>query len=219
VVVSLISGQSGDEHRHRGMPQLPSPALAGLLAAGLLLCGSAAPAHAVSLEDIRQLENLINATGTETLVSDHCPPNHAGYYENDGESIDRLVICRRNVDMGDIEAVWEVMAHEATHIMQACTGTTAIADALMPRTYRELQSLAPHYAKLISSEYRSSEQRLEAEAFWMELQTPPRVMELFRHNCAAFLQQDAPRNTPANTPQNASQRPRPQGLTASPAQR
>ena len=166
----------------------PSRALTALLSGGLLI-GSlqGLPAGAASLEDIRQLENLINASGTETIVSGDCPPNHAGYYANDGRSIDRLVICKRNVDMGDVDAVWEVMAHEATHIMQSCTGTTAIADELMPRTFRELQTLAPHYAKLISTQYRSAEQRLEAEAFWMELQTPPVVMELFQRNCAAFL--------------------------------
>lgn len=170
------------------MSQPPPPALAALLAGGLLLAAlPGLPAGATSLEDIRELENLINASGTETIVSNDCPPNHAGYYENDGKSIDRLVICKRNVDLGDVEAVWEVMAHEATHIMQSCTGTTAIADEQMPRTYRELQTLAPHYAKLIASQYSSGEQRLEAEAFWMELQTPPLVMELFKRNCAAYL--------------------------------
>ena len=35
-------------------------------------------------------------------------------------------------------------------IMQACTGSPAIADALMPRTYRDLQIMAPHYAKLLN---------------------------------------------------------------------
>jgi len=189
----------------------PSPALVALLSGGLLL-GSlqGLPARAASLEDIRQLENLINASGTQTIVSGTCPPNHAGYYENDGKSIDRLVICRRNVDMGDVDAVWEVMAHEATHIMQSCTGTTAISDAQMPRTYRELQTLAPHYAKLISSQYRSSEQRLEAEAFWMELQTPALVMELFRRNCAAFLEPQ---------PGQGSQRRQPPVLPAGPGRR
>ena len=172
----------------------PSPrALTALVAGGLLLTATAAlcapPARAASIEDIRQLENLINRSGTDTIVSSDCPPNHAGYYENDGRGIDRLVICRGNVDMGDIEAVWEVMAHEATHIMQACTGSTVIADEQMPRTYRELQTMAPHYAKLIHSQYRSSDQRLEAEAFWMELQTPPVVIELFERSCAAFLNQ------------------------------
>lgn len=170
------------------MSLLPPSALSALIAAGLLVGAAPGPAaRAASLEDIRALENLINASGTETVVSGSCPPNHAGYYENDGRSIDRLVICKRNVDLGDIDAVWEVMAHEATHIMQSCTGTTAIADVQMPRAYRELQTLAPHYAKLIRSEYSSGEQRLEAEAFWMELQTPQLVMELFRRNCAAFL--------------------------------
>ena len=170
------------------MSLLPPSALSALIAAGLLVGAAPGPAAwAASLEDIRALENLINASGTETVVSGSCPPNHAGYYENDGRSIDRLVICKRNVDMGDVDAVWEVMAHEATHIMQSCTGTTAIADVQMPRAYRELQTLAPHYAKLIRSEYSSGEQRLEAEAFWMELQTPQQVMELFRRNCAAFL--------------------------------
>ena len=98
------------------------------------------------------------------------PPDHARYDEHDGKGIDRLVICRRQVDLGDLEAVWEVMAHEATHIMQACTGTSAIADDLMPRLYRELQTLAPHHAKLVGTRDRRSDQRLEAEAFWMELQ-------------------------------------------------
>ena len=174
------------------MPVMPVSLLragAVVLAAclvGLPFLGSAA--GATSLEDIRKLENLINATGSETVVSGHCPADHAGYYENDGKGIDRLVICKRNVDLGDLEAVWEVMAHESTHIMQSCTGSTAIADELMPRTYRELQTMAPHYAKLVGTRYPSADQRLEAEAFWMELQTPDLVLALFRRNCAAFLE-------------------------------
>lgn len=144
-------------------------------------------ALASSVEDISQLESLINASGTETLVSSHCPANHAGFYENDGKRVNRLVICRRNVDMKDLDAVWEVLAHEATHIMQACSGGAVLADAQMPRTYRELQTMAPHYAKLINAAYSSSDQRLEAEAFWMELQTPQRVLEMFRSSCASRL--------------------------------
>jgi hypothetical protein len=58
----------------------------------------------------------------------------------------------------------------------------------MPRTYRQLQTMAPHYAKLVGRSYASSDQRLEAEAFWMELQTPPVVIDLFQRNCARFLQ-------------------------------
>ena len=163
------------------------PALGAL--AALAIGGGLGSARASSLEDIHQLEALINATGTETLVSADCPPNHAGYYENDGRSIDRLVLCRNVVDLADVDAVWEVMAHEATHIMQACTGSHVIPDPYMPRTYRELQTMAPHYAKIVGQSYRSADQRMEAEAFWMELQTPEYVIELFRQSCGRFLRQ------------------------------
>ena len=171
------------------MTRQPPLLIASLPLAGLVLAAliGAAPAPAASLAQIKQLEDLINATVTETLVSATCPPDHAGYYEHDGERIDRLVLCSNNVDLSDVEAVWEVMAHEATHIMQACTGSVAIADALMPRTYRELQTRAPHYAKLLGESYRRADQRLETEAFWMELQKPERVIALFRDNCKAFL--------------------------------
>jgi hypothetical protein len=151
------------------------------------LLGGARPAEAASLEDIRQLEVLINATGVVTQVSDQCPANHAGFYERDNEGRHRLVLCRNVVNLADVEAVWEVMAHESTHIMQACTGGPAIADESMPRTYRELRTRAPHYAKLIDFGYPSSDQRLEAEAFWMELQDPQTVINLVRTLCAAGL--------------------------------
>jgi len=159
----------------------------GLILALSGLLGGAKPAKAASLEDIRQLEDLINAAGVVTLVSDQCPANHAGYYERDNAGRHRLVLCRNVVNLADVEAVWEVMAHESTHIMQTCTGTTAIADEYMPRTFRELRTMAPHYAKLIDLGYPSGDQRLEAEAFWMELQAPATVISQFRSLCASGL--------------------------------
>lgn len=167
-------------------PHLRSGALPATLA--LALAAAALPVRASTLEHIRQLEELINATGTQTVVADRCPPDHAGYYENDGRRLDRLVICRNVVDLGDPEAVWEVLAHEATHVMQACTGGHVIPDERMPRTYRQLQTIAPHYAKILGQSYGSADQRLEAEAFWMELQAPTAVISLFREHCAGFLQ-------------------------------
>ena len=147
----------------------------------------ATAAAAASLEDIRKLEDLINTAGVVTQVSDRCPANHAGFYERDLAGRHRLVLCRNVVNLADVEAVWEVMAHESTHIMQACTGSTAIADEYMPRTFRELRTMAPHYAKLIDLGYPSGDQRLEAEAFWMELQAPQTVISLFRSLCGSGL--------------------------------
>lgn len=196
------SGATVERNAASRMPLLPpcAPALVLLSLLALAPC-DAQPARATSLEDLRQLENLINASGTETLVAEDCPRDHAGYYESDGQTIDRLVICRRQVDMGNVQAVWQVMAHEATHIMQSCSGSTAIPNAQMPRTYRELQTRAPEYARLIHSAYSRAEQRLESEAFWMELQSPALVLELFRRNCAAYLQgASPPRRQPLRLP-------------------
>jgi hypothetical protein len=169
---------------------------AGGLPVALLLLGATGfglavpPAAANTLTHIQRLEELINASGTETQVRDDCRPNHAGYYENDGRGVDRLVVCRNSVDMGDVEAVWEVMAHEGTHVMQACSGGPVLKDAQIPRTMRELRSLAPHYAKLIHEGYHPRDRRMEAEAFWMELQAPELVIALFQHACAAPLGQE-----------------------------
>ncbi len=163
----------------------PHATLALLALTGLLQV--VPPAAANTLADIQRLEELINATGTETQVRDDCQPNHAGYYERDGKGIDRLVVCRNTIDMADVEAVWEVMAHEGTHVMQACTDGPALQDAQIPRTLRELRSLAPHYAKLLDEGYHPRDQRLEAEAFWMELQAPELVFALFERNCAGWL--------------------------------
>lgn len=152
----------------------------------LLCCGlGAGSAAAASLEHISTLERLVNAAGVATIVADDCPASHAGYFENDPAGRHRLVLCRNGVNLADVEAVWEVMAHEATHIMQSCNGGSVIADQYMPRTFRELRTMAPHYAKLIDRSYASSDQRLEAEAFWMELQSPDTVIELFRRLCGS----------------------------------
>lgn len=158
----------------------------GLVCAGVLL--APAPVAATTLDHIQRLERLINAAGTETLLSSSCPEDHAGYFESGGPAgTGRLVLCANTVDLADSQAVWQVLAHEATHVMQSCTGATAIADRLMSRTYRELQLKAPQQIWLLSEGYADADRRLEAEAFWMELQSPERVLEIFRRHCAARL--------------------------------
>jgi hypothetical protein len=168
------------------MPHLPG-LLAPAVAAAAMAAGLA-PAWGTSLEAIHELEGLINASGTETVLSTVCPPNHAAYYENDGKGIDRLVVCANRVDLADPAAVWEVMAHEATHVMQACRGGHILPDAAMSSTYRQLRRSAPLNAKLLDDGYRRADVRLEAEAFWMELQPPATVLAHFRQACRRYLQ-------------------------------
>ncbi|MFM7266205.1 MAG: hypothetical protein ACKOZW_11570 [Cyanobium sp.] len=175
-------------HRCAQRARLKAPLTTLAVVASLLV----APGHAASLEDISTLEQLVNGAGVVTVVADDCPPSHAGFYELDARGQHRLVLCRNGVDLADLEAVWEVMAHEGTHVMQACTGSAALQDTQIPRTLRELRSLAPHYAKLLDEGYHPRDQRLEAEAFWMELQAPDQVIALFERNCAGWLRREAP---------------------------
>ena len=73
--------------------------------------------------------------------------------------------------MTDPDAVWEVLVHEATHVMQACYGGPVMKDSYVPRVLRELQETAPHYYATLQ-QYRGDHKRIELEAFWMELRTP-----------------------------------------------
>ena len=132
----------------------------------------AAPASATSWADIKELEDLVIGTGTK-IQKLNCPqPQAQGFYQFDKDNnIDRLVYCKNNVDMTDPDAVWEVLVHEATHVMQTCYGGPVMKDTYVPRVLRELQETAPHYYAILQ-DYRGDHKRIEIEAFWMELRTP-----------------------------------------------
>jgi hypothetical protein len=146
------------------------------LTAAIAAIALAAPSMATSWTDIEELTDLVKDTGTKVESRD-CPEGRLGYYQFDkANNIDLLVVCKNNVDMKDSDAVWEVVAHEATHVMQACQGGPVIADNYVPRVLRELQETAPHYYAVLQ-EYRGDHKRVELEAFWMELRTPAVVMD------------------------------------------
>ena len=131
----------------------------------------ATPASATSWSDVNELQDLVTGTGTKIQKLD-CPAGKMGFYQFDkANNIDRLVYCKNNVDMADPDAVWEVLVHEATHVMQACYGGPVMKDTFVPRVLRELQETAPHYYATIQ-QYRGAHKRIEIEAFWMELRTP-----------------------------------------------
>ena len=60
------------------VPRRQLTALALGIGLGLGLLQAVPPAAANTLADIQRLEELINATGTETQVRDDCRANHAG---------------------------------------------------------------------------------------------------------------------------------------------
>ncbi len=131
----------------------------------------AAPASATSWADINELQDLVTGTGTKIQKLD-CPEGQMGFYQFDkSKNIDRLVYCKNNVDMTDPDAVWEVLVHEVTHVMQTCYGGPVMKNTYVPRVLRELQEIAPHYYATLK-QYRGDHKRIEIEAFWMELRTP-----------------------------------------------
>jgi len=102
------------------------------------------------------------------------------------DTYDVLVLCKDQVDVTDVHAVWEVLAHEATHIMQACTpgGDTAFRNEDHPAMIDDIKRIAPDDIDLIVNAYEKHEWKGELEAFWMMRQDPTTVIDYLRQICA-----------------------------------
>jgi hypothetical protein len=172
----------------------PAAALAGLLSSALLAIGcTSAPAMASTPVDIDDLKALIKKGGTEIVYIDCKDKSTAGKYSySKKKKIDRLTICKDSFDPKDTDTHWEVLAHEATHIMQRCNGGTLLVAEHHPRVWRRLKAKAPHYAELLQERYRDADQIHEAEAFVMELQSPEMVKEWFVDYCLTPKKPAAP---------------------------
>ena len=138
--------------------------------------------------ETEEMINLIKKTGTTVSINtnkfDPECNDRAGYYTFEKGKEDLFVICEDQVDMDDSAEVWEVVAHESAHIMQACSGRKTYFDVkYLPRIFRELQSKTPHYANLIDNTYHGRDASSEAEAFWMEIQPPSDVINYFKEAC------------------------------------
>jgi len=153
--------------------------LIGLFTAATCL---ATPVMASTWADTAELIAIVESTGT-TVTSAVCDRNVQGYYQINTETdLDRLTICKNNIDNEDPHAVWEVMAHESIHVAQACLGENVFHDEYIPRIFRGLRTEAPHYVRILD-QYSSEDRLLEAEAFYSELMTPGDVKEIVRKAC------------------------------------
>lgn len=142
-----------------------------------------APVQATSVNDVKELVQLIKGTGTDVVHGDCEEPNAYGYYTfSKEEDIDQVFICSSRVDMNDPNEVWDVLAHEATHVMQACQNDNIIKLEKHPAVLRELQDSAPHLYQNLQA-YTGRHKLYEAEAFWMMLRSPSIVKEWFYQAC------------------------------------
>ena len=141
--------------------------------------------YADSQKDIELLIGYVEQTGTKIQKSDKCDSMVMGFYQaptQDGTG-DRLVFCSNNIDFNDISAVWEVLAHESAHVMQACNGGLLWKETYHPRILRGLKEQAPHYAQVLNR-YRGRDKMIELEAFDMELKSASEVIVLFARFCS-----------------------------------
>jgi len=130
--------------------------------------------------DIDTLRSLLVANGTRVIQRDCNQPGLQGlYHDNSGT----IVICRvhRNPT-----AVWNTLAHEATHRMQTCAGGTITNPAHHQAMAQALAVYAPAEWRSLRS-YPRSEQLSELEARYTARLPPEQVQHLFRRYCGGRL--------------------------------
>lgn len=140
------------------------------------------PAYAGSWSDVEILKEELKKTGTTTVEKSCADKDTHSYYELEESKIDQITICINNIDKESPDEYWESLAHEATHVMQACTGDNAFDDKWISRIYRELQAVNPTSVDDIQL-YGSWNKRQEIEARWMEFQQPSDVIIFLQEAC------------------------------------
>jgi hypothetical protein len=160
------------------------------LAAGVSVLVNAAPAPALDhWQAIDQLRLRLSQAGVQVVQRDCGQRGLQGLYH---QASDTIVICRAHREPA---AVWNTLAHEATHRMQACRGGSitdprhhrAMAAAVGQSDPKDLRSLNLYPAK----------QRLsELEARYTARLAPNQVIQLFERYCGRSLSTPTPHPFP-----------------------
>ncbi|MFM7267278.1 MAG: hypothetical protein ACKOZT_01645 [Cyanobium sp.] len=126
--------------------------------------------------DIDTLRSLLTANGTQVVQRDCNQPGLQGLYH---DSSGTIVICRVHRDP---MAVWNTLAHEATHRMQACAGGTITQPQHHEAMARALATYAPDEWRSLRS-YPRDQQLSELEARYTARLAPEQVPRLFQRYC------------------------------------
>ncbi len=145
----------------------------------LLTLISCPPARADSLPDLQMLVQTLADFGTRVVPAECKQEGLQGFYE---PAKDRIVICTDALTDQDPASVWDVLAHEATHKMQACVGGFLMPPTHVGRMMRQLRATYPE-TLLDLNAYASAESRAELEARWMQLQPPEFVLQVLVAAC------------------------------------
>ncbi len=148
-----------------------------LLAVTLAGTAGAQSLPAGSWQAIDTLRDQLEARGVR-VVQDDCRrlPNVLGLYHAPS---DRIVICRAH---GDPAAVWDTLAHEATHRMQACRGGPITHPELQPSMARTLARTHPQELASLGA-YPPGQRLSELEARYTAKLQPAQVLQLLQRYC------------------------------------
>ena len=153
-------------------------------AAALLAMAVPTPTLAHTFKQINEFVDLIEQTGTDVVYTnckeDFNKPDVYGFYIFDAETkVDHLILCKDHIDARDPAAIWETLAHEVTHVMQACHGGPVLKDEAIDRVLARM----PEDDLEVLQQYPDEKLRIEVEAFNMENEDPALVVELFKRYC------------------------------------
>ena len=99
--------------------------------------------------------------------------------------VDEIVICKNNYLLGNPtpEEYWQLLAHESTHMMQACAGSKLYGSyQLRDMSYELLEKDRSSY-ETIHKAYNPRDEDFEIEARWMEMQPKQFVIDALRKYC------------------------------------
>lgn len=129
-----------------------------------------------SWSDIDALRSSLEASGSRVVQRDCGRRGLQGLYHQPSGTI---VVCRVHRDP---QAVWNTLAHEATHRMQACAGGPITRPSQRERMARALAAWAPQELRSLMA-YPAGQQLAELEARYTARLAPAQVLQLFRRYC------------------------------------
>lgn len=145
----------------------------------VVVTGPSPPPQALaSWSDIDALRSSLEASGSRVVQRDCGRRGLQGLYHQPSGTI---VVCRVHRDP---QGVWNTLAHEATHRMQACAGGPITRASHREGMARALAVWAPQELRSLQA-YPAGQQLAELEARYTARLAPAQVLQLFRRYCGA----------------------------------
>ena len=138
----------------------------------------------VKLDKTEELADLIQKQGIGIYRDKSCEKNVLGYYvPRDKSKAPSLVLCSNNLNINDRNALWDTLAHEATHAMQDCNGGNISDQQTFAFWEEQMEGHARASYKTSDGEYSRGQYKDEVEARMMERLPDWEVIEKFKKFC------------------------------------